>query len=603
MPEGLYLRRCRKGFASARIPSLMLAMLAAAVALAQGGAPMDFSQETRAQRDARMKWFREARFGMFIHWGLYAIPAGVWKGQNHAGAAEWLMFTAKIPVADYDPLLAQFNPVDFDAKEWVRIAKNAGMKYIVITSKHHDGFALYPSKQSQWNVAYTPFKRDILKELSQECKKAGIVFCTYHSIMDWHHPDYAPRRPWDLRSEIPTNMDRYTAYMKAQLKEIVENYDPGIMWFDGEWEDTWNHARGVDLYQYVRSLKPSILVNNRVDKGRAGMAGMTVGDHLGDFGTPEQEIPPNGFPGADWESCMTMNDTWGFHQNDHNWKSAETLIQNLVDCASKGGNYLLNVGPTALGKIPPESVVRLRAVGDWLKVNGESIYNSQASPFSKPLKWGRVTSKPGKLYLHVFDTKATDLLLPGFTADVKRFHSLDPKGGQLRAVPSPEGLVIQLPARTNALVPVVVLEYSGAPTIVASSFKPDANGSFLLKSVDADTTGKMARYEKDKDCIGYWTDASDVVSWPVEFPKAGKYAVEMEIACEPGQEGSAFEVLCGDAKVSYTVPVTKSWNDFLTVKVGEFGVPSARRATISVKPLKIAKGALMNLRSVRLRPI
>lgn len=581
----------------------MLATLAAALTLAQGGASpnMDFSKETKAQKDARMKWFRESRFGMFIHWGLYAVPAGVWKGKNHAGAAEWLMFTAKIPVSDYSPLLGQFNPVEFDAKEWVRIAKGAGMKYIVITSKHHDGFALYPSKQSQWNVAYTPFKRDILKELSQECKKAGIVFCTYHSIMDWHHPDYAPRRPWDPRPDVPTNMDRYTAYMKAQLKEIVENYDPGVMWFDGEWEDTWNHARGADLYQYVRSLKPSILVNNRVDKGRAGMAGMTVGDHLGDFGTPEQEIPPNGFPGADWESCMTMNDTWGFHQNDHNWKSAETLIQNLVDCASKGGNYLLNVGPTALGKIPPESVERLRAVGDWLKVNGEAIYGSQAGPFAKPLKWGRVTSKPGKLYLHVFDKRAREVLLPGFSVNVKNVFPLGRESDRLSAKQTPDGLLVQVPS--GSLIPVVVLEHQGEPKIVVPAFKPAADGSFLLKAIDADTSGRMARYEKEKDCIGYWTDSSDVVSWPVEFPKAVKYAVEMEIACEPGQEGSTFEVRCDDVRVSYPVPGTKGWGDFVKVKVGEFGIPSSRRTRVEVRPVKIAKGALMNLRSVFLRPL
>ena len=580
----------------------MLATLAAALILAQGGAhpTMDFSKETKAQKDARMKWFREARFGMFIHWGLYAVPAGVWKGKNYAGAAEWLMFTAKIPVSDYDPLLSQFNPVNFDAKEWVRIAKGAGMKYIVITSKHHDGFALFPSKQSQWNVAHTPFKRDILKELSQECKKAGIVFCTYHSIMDWHHQDYAPRRPWDLRAEIPTNMDRYTAYMKAQLKEIVESYNPGIMWFDGEWEDTWNHTRGVDLYHYVRSLKPSILVNNRVDKGRAGMAGMTVGDHLGDFGTPEQEIPPNGFPGADWESCMTMNDTWGFHQNDHNWKSAETLIQNLVDCASKGGNYLLNVGPTALGKIPPESVDRLKAVGDWLKVNGEAIYGSQASPFAKPLKWGRVTSKPGKLFLHVFDTKAGEVLLPGFSAKVKKVFTLGKKISTLQTESTPDGLIVRFRELPKGTSPVVVLEFQGKPTIVEPSIKPAADGSLSLDALDADISGRTARYEADKKCIGFWSDASDRVYWPVEFTKAGKYTVELEIACEPGQEGSTFEVACDDSKVSYTVPVTKGWSDFVKVRVGEIDIPSPRRARIEVRPLKIAKGALMNLRAVRL---
>ncbi len=264
--------------------------------------------------DQRMQWWRDARFGMFIHWGLYAIPAGEWNGsQKHA---EWIRTTAEIPLETYDQFLQQFNPVKFDADAWARMAKDAGMKYIVITSKHHDGFCLWPSAHTDFDVDSTPFKRDIMGELKAACDKHGLVFCMYHSIMDWHHPDYLPRRKWEHdRSTEGAQYDRYVAYMKAQLKELVERYDPGVLWFDGEWEDTWTHELGKDLYDYVRSLKPDIIINNRVDKGREGMQGMTKGDEFrGDFGTPEQEIPATGIPGVDWESCMTMNHHWGYNR-------------------------------------------------------------------------------------------------------------------------------------------------------------------------------------------------------------------------------------------------------------------------------------------------
>mgnify|MGYP000944375983 FL=1 len=562
----------------------------------------DFSQETPAERDKRMKWFREARFGMFIHWGLYAIPAGVWKGRNYPGAAEWLLNTAQIKVADYLPLLPQFNPVKFNAMEWVRIAKDAGMKYLVITSKHHDGFALWHSKQSEWDVESTPFKRDILRELAAACKEAGIIFGLYHSIMDWHHPDYLPRRAWDPRPEHKADFDNYVRYMKAQLKEIVEGYGPAVLWFDGEWENTWTHERGVDLYHYVRSLKPDILVNNRVDKGRAGMAGMTVGDHMGDFGTPEQEIPPNGFPGVDWESCMTMNDTWGFHQNDPNWKSERALIENLVDCASKGGNYLLNVGPTALGEIPAASVDRLAVMGRWLRANGEAIYGSTASPFPKPLKWGRVTSKPGKLYIHVFGPNLKEVVLPGLTANVKSIYPLGKPAQKLASKAGPDGLIVALP-EVSELVPVYVMEYTGELKIAEMMIAQAADGTVLLEASDAGVKGHTARYEVEKKAIGFWTNAADKVAWTFQISKPGRFRVELDLACEPGNEGSGFTVALNDAMVSSVVPATKSWSDFTRVSVGEFELPHSGKFTLTVGTDKIAKFGLMNIRSVRLRPV
>ncbi|TAL48279.1 MAG: alpha-L-fucosidase, partial [Chitinophagaceae bacterium] len=268
-------------------------------------AQQNYMHESKEEKDMRMEWWRQARFGMFIHWGLYAVPGGEWKGTtNHA---EWIRTTAQIPLEEYNKFVGQFNPVKFNAEEWVQMAKNAGMKYITITSKHHDGFCLWNSKETDFDVMSTPFKRDILKELADACRRiGGVKLCFYHSIMDWHHPDYNERREWEKdRPTEATDRKRYIAYMKNELKELVTNYgDIGVIWFDGEWESFWTHEDGKDLYNYVRNLKADIIINNRVDKGRSGMAGMTTeGDYAGDFGTPEQEIPETGLPGVDWESC------------------------------------------------------------------------------------------------------------------------------------------------------------------------------------------------------------------------------------------------------------------------------------------------------------
>ena len=421
-------------------------------------------------REERMEWWRQARFGMFIHWGLYAVPAGEWKGEKISGIGEWIMERAKIPVSEYEQLAKQFNPVKFDAEEWVQIAKNAGMKYIVITSKHHDGFCLWDSKYTDYDVMdATPFKRDILGELAAECKKQGIRLCFYHSIMDWHHPDaQAPFYPNynDTKKSNP-NFDRYVEYyLKGQLKELVQNYGPlGIMWFDGEWIKDWTREMGWDMFEYCLSLQPDTIVNNRVGNGRQGMRGLSKSDEFaGDYGTPEQEIPATGLPGVDWETCMTMNDTWGFKSYDDNWKSREDLLHKLVDIVSKGGNFLLNVGPTAEGLIPGPSVERLAAIGDWMKVNSESIYGTTASPLGE-VPWGRCTAKPGKLYLHVFDWPANGKLeIAGLKNKVKKAYLLaDKKQAKLHVMcvmrAGNEKVVITVPSKAaDPINTVIVLE-------------------------------------------------------------------------------------------------------------------------------------------------
>ena len=333
-------------------------------------------EETKEQRDARMGWWREDKFGLFIHWGIYSVPAGTYDGKQIAGIGEWIMNRGKIPVARYAEYAKEFNPVKFNAEEWVKIAKGAGMKYIVITSKHHDGFAMFHSKASPYNIYdATPFKRDPLAELAAACRKEGIKLGFYYSQnQDWHQPGGdASGGHWDKAQD-----GDYTKYIDEiavpQVKELLSNYGefPAVLWWDTSGKISTNNA--AKLNAVVKALKPNIITNNRLGGG-----------FKGDTETPEQYIPAGGFKDRDFETCMTMNDTWGFKSYDDKWKSTETLIDNLCDIASKGGNYLLNVGPTSEGLIPAPSVERLAQVGAWMKVNGEAIYGSHPSAFGYEL--------------------------------------------------------------------------------------------------------------------------------------------------------------------------------------------------------------------------
>ncbi len=455
--------RCR-GLVSSHLSKAAVAAALCALVLAGCGQRSSATGDMDMTKDERMEWWRDARFGMFIHWGLYSIPAGTWEGEKVPGIGEWIMHRADIAVADYEKLAGQFNPVKFDADAWVRLARQAGMKYLVITSKHHDGFCLWDSKVTDYDIIdATPFDRDILAELEKACKKHGVKFCLYHSIMDWHHPDaQAPFYPnYNDRNRSNPNFPRYVEnYMKPQLKELITEYGPlGVLWFDGEWIKDWTEPQGRELYQYVRSLQPNIIVNNRVGKGRKGMEGLNKDDqeYSGDFGTPEQQIPATGLPGVDWESCMTMNDTWGYKSYDDNWKSSETLLRNLADIASKGGNFLLNVGPTSEGLIPDASVERLVAMGEWMKVNGESIYGTTASPIGA-VPWGRCTARPGTLYLHVFEWPANGrLVVPNVKDEVQKAYLLAGKGGDLKVTDDGGNVVVHVPKEAVCPINTVVV--------------------------------------------------------------------------------------------------------------------------------------------------
>jgi len=568
-------------------------LLAAALA-----APVVSAAPTAAPE--RTQWFREARFGMFIHWGVYAVPAGEWQGKPVGGIGEWIMKNGKIPVADYRGFAKDFTAANYDPQSWARLARTAGMKYVVITAKHHDGFALYNTAASDWNaVKASGAGRDLIAPLATAVRAEGLKFGLYYSqAQDWTHPGgakYGGKGSWD-----PAQDGDYDAYLQKialpQVREIIERYDPALIWWDTPTDMT---RERVKPFADLLAAHPSILNNNRLG----------VGFH-GDTKTPEQHIPPRGYPGELFEVCMTMNDTWGFKKNDVNWKSVRQILRNLSDISSKGGNFLLNVGPTADGRIPEASIERLEAVGRWMAVNSEAIYATEAGPFPRRLPWGRVTQKRAAdgattLFAQVWEWPADGkILLP----TLKQL----PVGGRVLAGGAPvaselstEGLVVRLPGSApDADVSVVRLDFKSPVVITQEPFvTPGADGRVTFSAQDADAHG---HYDgniqlRDSGPDAYLTDWKNP-KWRLEYqlkaPAAAKWTVTAEVAAP---EATALVLMVGKTETAAAVAVTGPGLTWQTLTLGEITLPAGETRFELKGPKEGWKG--LSIRHVWLTPV
>ncbi len=471
------------------LSALLLALLYRPLSLTAAPAPPPPNAESAPLgREARMAWFRDARFGMFIHWGPYSALGGEYRGQPVGWIAEWIQHTARIPLAEYETMAHAFNPVKFDAREWVSLAREAGMKYIAITAKHHDGFCLWDTRLTGYNLVQgTPFHRDAIAELARECERQGLKFGVYYSVRDWHHPDWPLRyehlnpphkgygyaaSPWtsnwvsqcgcpscrkskpfpddfDPRPVAAADMNRYLDYMRGQLTELLTRCGPvSLMWFDAQ--DIRDPALGrvKEMIATMRRLNPNVIISDRIGPD---------GTEFGDYGVHEGGVPGTG-AAREWETCMTLNNTWGYSKFDEHWKSAAELIHTLVETTSKNGNFLLNVGPDGEGVIPAGSAGRLREVGRWMAENADSIRGCGAANLPVP-KWGRFTARGSRLYVHIFQWPADgQLRLPPLPGTIRRAFALAyPARQQLEFTVNPEGVDLRLPVTPAEAGPDAVL--------------------------------------------------------------------------------------------------------------------------------------------------
>ena len=562
--------------------------------------------------EKRLEWFREARFGMFIHWGLYAVPAGEWKSKLVPGLGEWIMNRAKIPAKEYELLAPRFNPVKFNAVEIVRIAKDAGMKYIVITSKHHDGFAMYHSKASRYNIVdATPFKRDPLKELADAAQKAGIKLGFYYSqTQDWYEPD-AVGNDWDYPDESKKDFGKYLEEkVKPQVTEILTNYGPiGLIWFDTPRNITKEHSQ--QLVDLVHKIQPNTLVSGRVGHG------------LGDYDSAGDNQITMGNARRIWETPVTINDTWGFKKDDTNWKPVPILIRQLVQVISQGGNYLLNTGPTAEGVVPQPSLERLQQVGAWLKVNNDSVYGAGPSPFAYELPWGIITTKPRKLYLHVFDWPGNQLVLYGLRTKVK---SASPLAGKSK---------LKFEQKSDASMDHHQL------TITLPGLAPDKNDSVIALELDGDVQVDTALMQQPGDLVTLpaflskvhksgedglrfdtrgvaerWVNKDEWLEWDFKITKPGDFDVVIVTSEQKyGRDWEGGHVVSVDVagtRIKGTVenqskeivPANPYW-PYVTSKVGRVTVDKPGKFNLALRPeiINSQKKLGLTLVSVRLVPV
>lgn len=519
--------------------------------------------ETTEERDRRMAWWREAKFGMFIHWGVYSVLAGKYKETRDA---EWIMMGGRIPVAEYRDFAKGFGAENYDPEAWADLALKAGMKYVVITAKHHDGFALFPSDVTDWDVCdATPHGKDLIAPLAKATRDRGLKFGLYYShAQDWMHPGggkglhykFEENPGWDEAHK--GNYDEYlTKISVPQVREILSKYQPDVLWYDTPVNMTPERAKP---FSELVSLRPGLIVNDRLGGG-----------YRGDTETPENFIPPRGFDdGRDWETCMTTNDNWGYVYDDDDWMTIEQLLFNIADIVSKGGNYLLNVGPDATGKIPQPPIDLLTKVGDWMKKNGESIYGAKASPFIRRLPWGRCTLKSEDsntvLYLHVFEyPKDEKILLPGLQNSILSAQALG-SSLQLKTEATAYGPIVELPKNLDTPIRLTI---EGTPDVIDTPLLADDDDIFRLTPIDAQLEGELKPGQMfGVDRIGGWEETADRSFWKAQAQKKGHYRMNLKATISEGQ--GSLVISAPDLKVNVKVNPTKRWRrDYLDYPLGE----------------------------------
>jgi alpha-L-fucosidase len=551
-----------------------------------------------AHAQDRMAWFRDAKFGMFVHWGPYSALAGEWKGKQvpPGGQAEWIMQRFHIPFAEYREAARRFRPDGFDARAMARLARQSGMKYLVYTAKHHDGFAMYRSAVSNYNVYdWAGFHRDPLEELAAACRDEGVRLCVYYSHReDWDDPD-AYGNTWDYRTsnqDFERYLDRKS---KPQVRELLSRYGPiGLVWFD---RGLYTPKQATEFVNLVRSLQPNCLVNGRV--------GNYDQDLVGDY----QNMSDNGMPagGLDeyWETPQTLNATWGYSRFDHRWKSTTTVVRRLAEVVSRGGNYLLNIGPDGDGVTPPESRQILTQAGEWLSRNGESIYGAAPSPFGN-VPWGVCTVKGSRLYLHVFDWPRDGLLrLPKVTAAAVRAHLLgDARRRPLEFV-NGAAITIKLPSTApDPIDTVIVLELAGKPAVTTPSVAAGQNGMLHFDYLSASTFGKAARTFNRKGGfhIARWSTPEDRAVWHFQVPAAGRYRVRLTYAAQPGWQDGQIEVVVGSQVLRTNVQPTGDWYAYRSFEIGEVTFAKGGNFTTTLRPARPLAHSLAWLQSIELIP-
>jgi alpha-L-fucosidase len=568
-------------------------------------------------REQTKAWFREAKFGMFIHWGVYAL----------LGKGEWIRTVDNIPQDEYAKLPPKFNPQRFDPDAWADLAKRAGVKYMVVTTKHHDGFCMFDAHNTDWKVTRTPYGKDVLAMLTKSFETKGIKVGYYYSIMDWHHDDYLPRLDWekDSRPEAGHDVMKYIAYMREHIRQLMTEYRPApfVLWYDGGWMNKPEELGGKETNAEARRLKPDILINDRHFTKE-------------DLVTPEQRIPPTGMRGEDgqpllWEACLTMTSHWwGYDKHEKVYKTNEFLIRMLVDIVSKGGNLLLNIGPKPDGTIQKEFRDRLIAIGTWMDTYSEAIYGTTASPFNLLPFYGRVTTKGSRLYVHVFEWPGDRIArLPNLRNQIKEAYLLGRKKANLPLAREGADWAIKLPAKApDKSASVLVVELDGPPQVDPFVVGPNDSGVIELPALYGSLEGphgQRIRYESRDGIIhaGNWIRPPDSIEWSFQARRPGVYKLVIDHAVETGQGGTPFQVFVngkiaarlapngvpfssGDGEVvgaaSMEFKTRATGGEFKTRAIGNVKLQKGENK-IKLVAGKLAREKSMDLRGVSLKPL